>query len=244
MGKKEVNVLDHINKFIPFDISKIFKFGDPVIFGGAVRDSIANMPIHDIDIISTGDTTHNLHDFLSCHNYQVVLCRNECWDVKMNDDNDLRSYHNRLIDNRCKICKDVYEIEWFDVVTYLPKCSKYDLISEERKNFVPIQLIKPKLGHFFCDADGKSKGFRFVTNQKEINRSDISDVKKFILNNVDLSCCGVFYDGNLNESIIGAIEDCEKKRFVIRQSAEFYNLTRTSSRIQKLYDRGWHNVTF
>lgn len=56
---------NRISDYLGFDISNIFKCGDCIhIFGGAVRDSIANSEINDIDILCGPDSANNLVTFL------------------------------------------------------------------------------------------------------------------------------------------------------------------------------------
>ena len=216
----------HINQFIPFDVSEIFNLGDPVIFGGAVRDSIAKLPINDIDIISFGNTTHAMHDFLTTQNYKPLLCRDECW-------------RHDTTETRCPICKTTYQIEWFDVITYFHIRTKYSFIANDAKDFRQIQLIRPKLGHFYMSDEGQAKGFA-RRRPEDMLHINTNEAKNFILNNVDLSCCGVFLDKNgLAESVEGAKKDCETKSFRVLDSAEFYHEWRTHNRIEKLKERSW-----
>ena len=48
----KTKVEERISNYIEFDINEIFNIADYItIYGGAVRDSIANLDIHDVDIL-------------------------------------------------------------------------------------------------------------------------------------------------------------------------------------------------
>jgi len=54
-----------ISEYLNFDISEIFNTGDYItIFGGAVRDSLANKDIHDVDIMCLPESARKLSSFL------------------------------------------------------------------------------------------------------------------------------------------------------------------------------------
>lgn len=54
-----------LDQYLEFDSNLIFKFGDPVIFGGAIRDVIADKPIKDVDIIVGPTTFKEIVNFLT-----------------------------------------------------------------------------------------------------------------------------------------------------------------------------------
>lgn len=62
-------VRDRLCDYLEFDVDEIFQYGDPVIFGGAIRDSIADMSIHDVDILSGPESTKRLHNFVISKGY-------------------------------------------------------------------------------------------------------------------------------------------------------------------------------
>lgn len=233
-------MLNYINKFIPFDINQIFKLGDPIIFGGAIRDTIAKMPIHDLDIVAIGKTHNKLHEFFIANNYHLIMCNNDCD----------RSILGRDIAEQCPICSKTYQIEWFDVTTYIYKSGKSQFINQTKAPFINIQLIKPKTGKFFMSPEGEEKGFP----KREMKRngglyatfSDMELIKDFIVKEVDINCCGVSYSSTgskeatgLKEAIPNAIKDCEKHIIRVNENATFYNAARTYMRKQKLIQRGW-----
>jgi hypothetical protein len=63
-------VKHRIDEYLGFNSDELFKTGDPMIFGGAVRDSIADQEIHDIDIMCGPMTYRNLHEFLLTKDYK------------------------------------------------------------------------------------------------------------------------------------------------------------------------------
>ena len=69
----EVKVIKRISDYIGFDVNEIFNVSDQiVIFGGSVRDSLAGLEIHDIDILCMSESAHKLREFLTQYNYVHV----------------------------------------------------------------------------------------------------------------------------------------------------------------------------
>ena len=64
-----------------------------------------------------------------------------------------------------------------------------------------------------------------------------------LIANVDLSCCGVSYDGEtLHEDYPNALLHCQSKVFSVNKKAKMYSHKRVSHRIHKLIDRGWKEI--
>lgn len=62
-----------ISEYIEFDIKEIFTIADSIsIYGGAVRDSIADMEIHDVDILCMPQSAIKLKDFLETKNFEMM----------------------------------------------------------------------------------------------------------------------------------------------------------------------------
>jgi hypothetical protein len=63
-----------ISDYIEFDVRELFNVSDYItIYGGAVRDSLADLEIHDIDILCMPDSAHKLREFLKDkYNYQIL----------------------------------------------------------------------------------------------------------------------------------------------------------------------------
>ena len=98
-----------------------------------------------------------------------------------------------------------------------------------------VQLIRP------------SKNFKISPDGSNIK--DASDFKTYyqmflnLIENVDISCCGVSYDGiNIYENYPDAILYCKTKSFSINHTAAMYSEKRIEHRRAKLLDRGWRQV--
>ena len=92
-----------------------------------------------------------------------------------------------------------------------------------------IQLIRPSLK---------------VESAYNLRASNIEALND-ILYNVDLSCCGVFYNVNgLQESVNNSILHCKHKVFDVLKRNKMYNINRAYQRISKLEDRGWDSLQF
>ena len=69
----EIKVIKRISDYIGFDVNEIFDVSDQItIFGGAVRDSLAGLEIHDIDILCMSESAHKLGEFLNKKNYSII----------------------------------------------------------------------------------------------------------------------------------------------------------------------------
>lgn len=78
-------VIDRINNYIEFDSSILFKRknGLVAIFGGAIRDSIANKEIHDIDILIGSDSYNFVSNKLMENGYEYLedLCMRDIYSM-------------------------------------------------------------------------------------------------------------------------------------------------------------------
>ena len=58
-------ITKRISDYVEFDVQEIFNQSDYItIYGGAVRDSIANLDIHDVDILCMSDSAHKLRQYI------------------------------------------------------------------------------------------------------------------------------------------------------------------------------------
>ncbi len=65
----------------------------------------------------------------------------------------------------------------------------------------------------------------------------------FMLSNVDITCCGVSWDGiTLYENLPGAVSHCLTKTFDINKGA-MYQVDRIHHRTHKLLSRGWMQLS-
>lgn len=69
MGELSSKVRSKISEYLGFDVNVLYNNGDPYIFGGCVRDSIADQEIHDVDILVLPKTFHYLKFFLPSIGY-------------------------------------------------------------------------------------------------------------------------------------------------------------------------------
>ncbi len=188
-------IKERIDGYLGFDSGLIFKrAADPMcrIFGGAVRDSIASMEIHDVDILAGPETSRRVAELLKEQGYM-----------------HMDQLHGKDLG---KVYADI------------------GIISEPW-TFVRggriVQLIRPSIHR---DA---------IRNKGEFFR------KNFVrlIQNVDLSCCGVSWDGNsLYENVPNAVAHCMARRFETDKGSAMYSKKRTLARAHKLMDRGWTEI--
>jgi hypothetical protein len=158
------------------------------IFGGAIRDIIADMPINDVDIIVGARSMSGLESVLKENGYKY-----------------LESLHPKDLSN---IYTDIKVIN--EPHTWV-KDSKI------------VQLIRPVI-----DSQIEKKYQEGFVN---------------LIQNVDISCCGVSYDGlNVYENYPSAISHCLTKSYSVNKSAKMYSKSRFIHRMYKLEDRGWKEV--
>ena len=193
MKSKIKKRLDH---YLGFDSDEIFEMGDPIIFGGAIRDSIADLDIHDIDILSGPLTAERLDRLIISHGYKFS--------------------ENLMI----KDMTDMY--------------SGIKIISEPKtylKSGRIIQVIRPR-GNSNQPVNQLNQ--LFETNYKQVINDLISEV--------DLSCCGVSYDGkDVYEKFPNAIVHCQSKVYLVNKRAKM-KTNRIHGRMHKLSVRGWEEI--
>jgi hypothetical protein len=101
--------------------------------------------------------------------------------------------------------------------------------------------------------NSKGKKIQFIRPAKNdiISRNIIANdfeymVFSFIslLQNVDLSCCGIFWDGEeLYESYVGSVRQCEERKFIELPHNSMYNRHRIEDRKRKmLYDKTFDEI--
>lgn len=194
-------VKSKLDEYLEFDSDLIFnslpKEGDQLqvkplvrVFGGAVRDIIADMPINDVDIIVGAKTIKRVNRVLEENGYIYM-----------------ESLHPKELS---RIYSDIKIIN--EPHTWI-KGSKI------------VQLIRP-----FCDKN--------PSTQKQYEETFIN-----LIQNVDMSCCGVSYDGlNVYENYPNAISHCLLKSFISNTDAKMYSRKRHQNRCYKLLDRGWNEL--
>lgn len=76
----------NISNYIEFDVNEIFKVSEYItIYGGAVRDGLADMEIHDVDILCMPYSAVILRDFIKKYNYEPIdLCKSGSFEIYKN----------------------------------------------------------------------------------------------------------------------------------------------------------------
>lgn len=222
-------IKSRLDDYLEFDSDKLFTFGDQYrigggldplirIFGGAIRDSIADMPIHDVDILVGSQSMDFVSGVLKKEGYV-----------------------------------------FYDKLTYKDIVSLYlgvKIISEPHtymKGNKIAQLIRPRsvsqdnssvYKRLPTELVNKFKEGSITKGQKSIIFQELyqKDFRR-ILQSVDISCCGVSYDGtNLYENCENAISHCLNKVFVTHKFNAMFQQDRYYHRMVKLQDRGWKDI--
>ena len=119
--------------------------------------------------------------------------------------------------------------------------SDISIINEPRtwmKGSKIVQLIRPVIHKKLSDKELK-------VDSTLIDDDEIHYESGFIdlIQNVDISCCGVSWDGEtLYENYPNAILHCQNRIFYVNTKAKMYSYRRASFRKEKLISRGWENI--
>ena len=189
---QEDKIRKSLNDYLEFDSDELFKskFNIVRIFGGAIRDIIADQNINDVDILCGSKAIKYIEMILEKNGYQYM---------EMLNGKDLQEMYS-----------DIHVIN--EPHTWI-------------KGKKIVQLIRPSLG--------------FQGKDESVYRQGFTE----LISNVDLSCCGVSYDGeSLYEDYPNAIVHCQSKVFSVNMSAKMYSQKRISHRKAKLEDRGWKEI--
>jgi predicted nucleotidyltransferase len=196
-----LNIKEKLDEYLEFDSKDIFFDDYIVIYGGAIRDIIANQKINDIDILVKNTELANKLEFKLVENgyHQTLGEKTEL-------------YQNLNLN--------------FEPITY---------INDNNKK---IQIIRPNYIKLALD------GFNSVL-KSSIAKNIYDYAQSFAfyqtLANVDLSCCGLFYDGiNVYESIYNSIDDCINKKIIYFNDNLLSNSFNKDNRINKMLKRGWN----
>lgn len=180
-------IKEKLDEYLEFDSNELFNFKNSLVrvFGGAIRDIIANMPINDIDILCGSKSISNI---------EHILCQNGYEFSELLNGKDIMSMYSNIKNVIC------------EPRTYT-------------KNNKIVQIIKP------CG----------ITDNYKTKFNDL-------ISNVDISCCGVSWDGKLHQDYPNAILHCKNKVFSVNVNAKMYNKERIYIRKDKLYNRGWIEI--
>lgn len=196
-----MKIKEKLDSYLEFDSSLLFT--DPLIrvFGGAIRDIIADSDINDIDILCGSESCFSLSSLLESKGYSYL---------------DLSKF------DISSLYTDVDAIS--QPLTYL-------------KGKKMVQLIRPRivscLDYQFPKDD---LPYNTISNKKFYSENFVK-----LISEVDLSCCGVSYDGKLYENVPYAISHCLLKVFQVNYG-RFYNEKRIPHRKAKLLNRGWEEL--
>ena len=103
-----------------------------------------------------------------------------------------------------------------------------------------VQIIRPAT-NMNIRRTSKSKPERF--DREQFNEKVYTDSFKDLIRNVDISCCGVSYDGdNVYENYQDAVKHCKSGIFMVNKKAKMYSERRITHRVVKLEERGWKKV--
>lgn len=183
----EKKIKTQLDNYLEFDSNIIFNICDrSLIFGGAIRDIIADMPINDVDILCESKSAKILGNF--------------------------------LIDNG-------YEFSEYLTPKDLSKIYSDIKVISEPHTFIKgkkiIQIIRPNI-----------KG-KIIEN----------DIFNHLIKNVDISCCGISYDGNkIVEDVPHAIIQCQNKVYEVNKLAKMHHPDRIYHRLDKFEKRGWREI--
>lgn len=236
-----LKVKSSISNYLRFDVDDLFlksmrytnfNNGDPFnskpkivdeayIFGGAIRDSLADVPIKDIDIIGRNESISQIANYLKYHhgfelnNDYIKKTSNDIYSNGLIFEPD--SYI-KIIDNNL-ICVQLIKPSSnpFFIKSILDNknattLSPYSLpiLSEKEKRNIPDNLNK-----LISDVDIEPD-YKFKDQVLNLN---------LIVKNVDISCCGISYCPNrgLVEHHHGTIYHSLNKIFSVNIDAIMYN---------------------
>jgi len=209
----ENKIKERLTEYLTFDYTKIINedIDKCYIFGGAIRDSIANQKINDIDILCLPNSMRKIESVLESNGYT----------------------HSTSIGmlHISQMYKEVHCIfephNWIKIVD-----GEVRIVQLLRPAFGGGNLDTSAIS-------GHSRGRSREKIKAEFETLDYA--LHYLLGQVDISCCGVHFSHSygLRESVKGAISDCLTKNFRILKDTEMYNPTRIVERRMKLQGREW-----
>jgi len=183
-----------LSDYLEFDSDELFqnKYNLVRVFGGAIRDIIADQTINDIDILCGSKAFKFVESILENNGYTYFEY--------------LNAKHLQ------EMYKDIHIIN--EPHTWI-------------KGTKIVQVIRPT----------KFKNAFFVPTSENYEESFNN-----LIANVELSCCGVSYDGELHEDFKNAIIHCQSMVYSVNFTALMYSENRAMHRRTKLQDRGWKEI--
>ena len=101
--------------------------------------------------------------------------------------------------------------------------------------------------HVICEPHTWMKGEKIVQVIRpafgnNMNKSEYESEFLNLISNVDVSCCGVSWFGELQENYPNAIIHCQNRVFSVNEKAKMYSHSRIHHRIDKFTNRGWIRI--
>lgn len=255
MNKNDIllKVKSSISSYLRFDVDDLFlksmryanfNNGDPLnltprvvdeayIFGGSIRDSIANVPIKDIDIIGRAESLSQIGNYLKFHhgfelnNDYIKKSSNDIYSngLIFEPDSYIKIVDNNLI---CvQLIKPSNNPTFIKSIIDNTNISPLSFVKEKRN--IPENLNK-LISNVHVDPTFKYK-------EQILNLN-------LIVNNVDISCCGISYcpSRGLVEHHFGAIYHSLNKIYSLNPEAIMYNENRIYHRVKKMDDKGFRQI--
>ena len=205
LSEMDISISNKIKKsldsYLEFNSDEIFIKSDlSRIFGGSIRDIIAEMPIHDIDILCGSLSASRIGNLLISNGYKYIDSLTP---------KDLSGVYTDI-----KII-----------------CEPHSYIKGDKV----VQLIRPR-PESIVNKPMYKIGTQVDLPDRKLYERSIND----LISNVDISCCGVSYNGiSLIEDVKDAVSHCRSKIFKVNEYAKMSHKERLIHRRYKLMDRGW-----
>jgi len=213
---------NRISDYIEFDVKDIFKNGDQiVIYGGAIRDSLADLEIHDVDIICMPYSAVTLSKFLKSKKYQPL----DLVDVdsfEMYKGISLINEPWTYMNNNKKIIQIIRPVGSISKVVPI---TCYNLLKEVDISSCGV-FLEAKNASLFNVNKRYNKERNFFINDLEEDR--IVENKMNIIPELILK-----------ESCRNAIMHCLSKVYEVNECSRMYSVNRLARREHKLQSRGW-----
>lgn len=207
-------ITKRISDYIEFDVNEIFEQSDYItIYGGAVRDSIADLEIHDVDILCMSKSAEKLAKFLKeKYNYKRI----DLYDidsVNMYKGISLISEPWTLMNDNKKIIQIIKPN--FKQPTY----NKVPILSELLYNY--------------------ETAYRSLIKNVDLSCCGVFIENGVYTNNKNEKYEGIV----LREASKNAIVNCLSKTYEVNEWATLFNNDRTVFRDDKLSKRGWYKLS-
>ncbi len=199
-------IKENLDTYLGFNSDELFVDDMIRVFGGAIRDSIADMHIKDIDILCGPQSCKKLGVILEKKGYKYLP-------------SVLSSYE----------IGQIYTIQG---------------VINEPKTFIKgdsmVQLIRPV-------STQTNPNKLSILDQVIVDKYKAQYLKEAFVNliaNVDISCCGISWDGRtLYENYPAAVLHAKSKIFSVNERAKMYIERRIVHRTGKLIERGWEHLS-